>query len=147
MDARVLDAFAGSGALGLEALSRGAAFCEFYEADASVMRVLDHNISQLKLEKSSYRLMRRDVLKNLPVQGTFDVVILDPPYKITPLAIEDFLENLEQKGALAPEALVVYEHASASIFELPSTSGTLQWTSVFQKKYGDTTVDIVRKNP
>ena len=78
----VLDAFAGSGALGLEALSRGARYAAFCEKDASALRTLQGNIDALGLARERYAALRTDILKNPPrlAAAPFDLVFLDPPY-------------------------------------------------------------------
>ena len=108
----VLDAFAGSGALGLEALSRGAAFAQFYERDAKAARALKKNIDAFGLTKGRVSLIKRDVFSVLPAcpRAPFDLVLLDPPYALDPEKIADFLVQLDQSGALAPDVVVSYEH-------------------------------------
>lgn len=84
---RVADIFAGSGALGLEALSRGAAHCTFVEEDRAALKALDANIAVLGAEAD---VLRRSAL-NLPAaEAPFDLVLLDPPY-----ASADGLASLE----------------------------------------------------
>lgn len=81
IDARVLDLFAGSGALGLEALSRGAASAEFVENSSATFRILQENIALLGAQARS-TIHRRDALafvKDLE-EGSFDVAFADPPY-------------------------------------------------------------------
>jgi 16S rRNA (guanine(966)-N(2))-methyltransferase RsmD len=80
--ARVLDAYAGSGALGLEALSRGAAAATFLEADREALRVVRANAAHLGVEAScTFRLGRAiDLLRRGEVAGPFDLVLADPPY-------------------------------------------------------------------
>jgi 16S rRNA (guanine966-N2)-methyltransferase len=88
-DARVLDLFAGSGALGLEALSRGAAHVTFVELQPASLRALDQNIESLKVEPW-VTVQRGDAMRyaeRSPERG-FDVVVADPPYSI------DFAERL-----------------------------------------------------
>lgn len=141
---RVLDAFAGSGALGLETLSRGAAFCQFCEKDVSVLKVLKQNIESLRIASSDFQISKGDVLKQLFSNKAFSVVLLDPPYKTDSVAINAFIENLHRTGGLANNALVLYEHATSANLQWPGISDTVQYETVFQKKYGDTTIDIVR---
>ena len=78
----VLDAFAGSGALGLEALSRGARCAHFFERSGEALRALCANVRSLGLDARRARLHRADVLKDPPVWASepFDLVFLDPPY-------------------------------------------------------------------
>ena len=80
----VLDAFAGSGALGLEALSRGARCAHFFERSGEALRALCANVRSLGLDARRARLHRADVLKDPPVWASepFDLVFLDPPYAL-----------------------------------------------------------------
>src|SRR5436189_1033348 len=81
--ARVLDAFAGTGALGLEAWSRGAVSIVFVEHDARALRALDTNIEHCGAGEAC-AIIRRD-FRTAPISGPFDLVLLDPPYRIADL--------------------------------------------------------------
>jgi len=135
---RVLDLFAGSGALGIEALSRGAAAATFVERDARVATVLGGNVERLGLEGRS-RIVRGDAVRLLGATvpgGPFDVVFVDPPYA-TGLAA-DALERLEGWSDLAPSAHVIVEHGGDQ--ELEDSYGRL--VRYRARSYGDTTVDF-----
>ncbi len=145
-DAVVLDAFAGSGALGLEALSRGASCVHFYEKAGEALRALCDNVRVLKLEPRRACVHRADVLKDPPlhVRPAFDLVFLDPPYAFDASEVLDVIARLRQAGALAHDAFVVYEHASASN-EIVAQAAKAHNLSIAQrKKYGDTVLDILR---
>jgi 16S rRNA (guanine966-N2)-methyltransferase len=112
---RVLDPFAGSGGLGLEALSRGAAHVVFCERDRRVMRLLRENIAGLEGAGSLSTLLATDSLTTrggelLRQHGPFDLVILDPPYAYPIDRIAAFLHGLLARDALSPKALISYEH-------------------------------------
>ena len=80
---RCLDLFAGTGALGLEALSRGASFCQFVEQDPSANRLLHDNIAKLTDERDSYHLAQTDAglfLQSHANTKSFDIVFMDPPF-------------------------------------------------------------------
>ena len=118
VELRVLDAFAGSGALGFEALSRGAALVTAVERDAASCRVIEQNLHSLldedattKAATSRYRLIKGDVFKVLPAlaDASFDLVFLDPPYEMEPTAIQLLLTSLASCHALALGSLVVIE--------------------------------------
>ena len=104
------DCFAGSGAVGLEALSRGAAFAVFVEGRRSVATVLRQNIASLGLESRS-EVRERAVLQALKdVRHPADFVFLDPPYAALP-EYHRVLRHLSRSSLLHPGALVIAEHA------------------------------------
>lgn len=109
-DARVIDLFAGSGALGLEALSRGAAFCLFVETDEAARGAIRENIDAMHLFGRA-RVHRRDATQLGMRPGAdgpaFDLAFLDPPYAKG--LGEIALARLAEGGWLAPGAVVVLE--------------------------------------
>jgi 16S rRNA (guanine966-N2)-methyltransferase len=114
--ARVLDLYAGSGAVGLEALSRGAADALLVESDARVARVIRGNIDALGLPGA---LLLGDRVEKVLARGPGhhpprDVVFADPPYAVAAEEIQRMLEALRAGGWLAPGALVVVERATRS---------------------------------
>jgi 16S rRNA (guanine966-N2)-methyltransferase len=80
IEARVLDAFAGSGALGIEALSRGAAHATFLDNDATAIRTIGENLRKLK-ETAAAKIVRADAARPPPAREPCDLVFLDPPYR------------------------------------------------------------------
>lgn len=140
----VLDAFAGSGALGLEALSRGATPVTFVEHHRAALATLRANISSLGVANSTrviaddtFKLARRGAITG----GPFALLLLDPPYRIASVEVRGLLGELEGYSSLADDATVVWEHASATEAEFPSG-----FEIVSDKRYGDTAVTIaVRK--
>ena len=138
----VLDAFAGSGALGIEALSRGAASCVFYEMDRSARVVLSKNLSSLKLSKPRVEVRGADVLAaaqtgSLSAPEPFGLVLLDPPYALEASQVRAFLEQLAQAGALEDECVIVYEHALANKADVAREfDGHRMFEVTGQKKYG-----------
>lgn len=142
----VLDAFAGSGAIGLEALSRGASAVCFYECDAAAMRVVASNIEMLKIEPRRARTVRADILEKPPVRQrpAFDVVFLDPPYAYPARESLGMVEGLKQAGALDTDAIVVYEHARGSNDDADSAIEECGFALVKRKKYGEVILDVLR---
>lgn len=120
-DLRVIDLFAGSGALGLEALSRGAAFCLFVETEAAARGAIRDNVEALGLFGRT-RIHRRDAT-DLGIRPggdgpAFELAFLDPPYGRG--LGEVALAKLAEGGWLAPGALIVFERgASEPAFEAP----------------------------
>ena len=105
--ATVLDLFAGSGAMGLEALSRGAASAVFVENDREAMRAIDRNLEKLRL--TGVRTVQRDVLQALATdRNAYDLILCDPPYGFD----QDARMAPYLARALAPDGLVVYETTS-----------------------------------
>lgn len=138
---QVLDAFAGSGALGIEALSRGASHCVFCERDADARRVLEGNLSSLSLGPASSTVRAVDVLEQAPsslaAHGPFDLMLLDPPYALPPAQVLAFLDGLADAGALACGCVVAYEHALSSKDDVSGQFGNSgRFETSGQKKYG-----------
>jgi len=103
-EATVLDLFAGSGAMGLEALSRGAASATFVESDRDAVRSLERNLEKLRV--TGAKVVPRDVLQALATdRRTYDLILCDPPYGY---ADHDRLAPYLVK-VLAPDGLLVYE--------------------------------------
>lgn len=111
--ARVLDLFAGSGALGLEAVSRGAASCLFVDSDPLAAAAVAENIATLRLGHRC-AVRRNDATRLSPLgpgEAPFEVVLLDPPYALG--LAEPTLAALLHGGWLAPDALVVVERGAS----------------------------------
>lgn len=142
----VLDAFAGSGALGLEALSRGAASVQFCERDGAALRVLQDNVDRLGLAAPAARIRRIDVLRNpaLRAQPAFDLVLLDPPYACPATDVLGLVSALREGGSLSPRALVAYEHSSTTSGQTDEAVASCGFVLASRRKYGDTVVDILK---
>jgi 16S rRNA (guanine966-N2)-methyltransferase len=136
--ARVIDLFAGTGALGLEALSRGAAFCLFVEDSAEARALIRANIETLELTGAT-RIFRRSAT-DLGPAGTmspFNLALLDPPYD-TGLG-KEALASLASGGWLAPGAVAVLEERAGTDITWPA-----QFTEIDRRRYGDTAIMIAR---
>jgi 16S rRNA (guanine966-N2)-methyltransferase len=131
-DARVLDLFAGTGALGLEALSRGAAFCLFVEQEAKARALIRRNVEALELTGVT-KIFRRDATELGPAgrNGGYRLAFLDPPYG-QGLA-ERALASVAAGGWLAPGAIVVIEERKGTSVVLPAGFEALD-----QRTWGDT---------
>ncbi len=113
--ARVLDAFAGSGALGIECLSRGAESATFFECDKEALKALNANIEMLKLGPERVRVRCADVLAAPPIYGpAFDIVILDPPYAYPVEDVWAFILSLKERAMIGEQTVISYEHHSKS---------------------------------
>jgi 16S rRNA (guanine966-N2)-methyltransferase len=116
LGARFLDLFAGTGAIGLEALSRGAAEVVLVESDRAAARLIEANLRALG-EPADARLVRADAARLGPAPHPFDLVVLDPPWR-SGLA-RPALESLLAGGWLAPQARIVAELAAGETVEPP----------------------------
>lgn len=133
---RVLDLYAGSGALGLEALSRGAASVLFVENDRRAADVITRNIETVGLPGATVR--RGSVASVLSGPGTaMDLVFADPPYEVPGETVEDMLVSLVRHGWLEPGSVVVVERAASS----PPLNWPGDWTLWPQRRYGDTRIE------
>jgi len=123
--ARVLDLFAGTGALGIEAISRGAAYALFVDEGIEARALLRDNIESLGLGGVT-RIFRRDAAKLGPVHPLepFSLVFLDPPYG-KGLA-EKALTSAREGGWLEPEALIVVEESAEAAFKAPDGFSELE---------------------
>ena len=107
--ARALDLFAGSGALGIESLSRGAREVVFNDVSKASLKILKKNLDTLKISEEEARVYNYDFSVCLDVaQGQFDVIFLDPPYRLE--YGKKALEKIAQRGLLSENGIVVYEN-------------------------------------
>ena len=119
--ARVLDLYAGSGALGIEALSRGAVEAVFVESGSRVLPVLRANLEAVGLAGGRVLTGSVPAVVARPAPAAFDLVLADPPYAVEPAVVRGVLEALHEQGWLAPEAVVVVERpAREPVWEWPT---------------------------
>ena len=135
---RVLDLYAGSGAVGLEALSRGAAHVLLVESGARAGRVIQQNIEAIGLPGAEVIIDRVErVLARGPASGDgrYDLVFADPPYALASEQVSGMLSALAGRAWLAPGALVIVERATRS--------GPVSWPAGFEpdraRRYGEAT--------
>lgn len=107
-DARVLDLFAGSGAMGIEALSRGAAHCTFIDKARTAVNCVNANIKKCRLESTSTVLCTDSAAWLKTATGKFDIIILDPPYASG--IYESVMGVIKERELLAEDGIVVLEH-------------------------------------
>jgi 16S rRNA (guanine966-N2)-methyltransferase len=129
-DADVADLFAGSGALGIEALSRGARQVTFVDSDPSAVRAVVANLAVIPERTGAGTVVRDDVFRFLAREGRWDVVLADPPYRFN--RWDELLRGLEGRvGVLVAEAAEPLRPGPA-------------WETMKVKKYGGTVVTVVR---
>jgi 16S rRNA (guanine966-N2)-methyltransferase len=137
-DAAVIDLFAGTGALGIEALSRGARFCLFVDDDADSRALQRQNVETLGLNGIT-KIWRRDATDLGPINtgsgGPFNLAFLDPPYR-KGLA-EKCLASLKAGGWLAADAVVVAETATDETLDAPG------FETLDARDYGETRVTLL----
>lgn len=142
-EVRVLDAFGGSGALGIEMLSRGARSLTTFEIDRNAARLITKNIESLCRDRARWRVVTGDVLASASrgrvPGGPLDLVLLDPPYAFGAKPVDELLQNLAQQGLLTPGAYALFEHAAADAGAHPAG-----FVTVREKRYGITSVDLLR---
>ena len=132
----VLDAFAGSGILGLEALSRGASRSYFFEQNPKVLKILNQNIASVGAQEQAFP-MGVDALNPKSAPERCSLVFLDPPYGKG--LVEKTMRSLMEKGWIGQETLIVIEYASKESLQLPPS-----FESFFHKKYGNTKIQMGR---
>jgi len=129
--ARFLDCFAGTGANGIEALSRGASQAVFVDADARALRLVRENLTHTGLAQGAmcFKLTLPKDLGRIP--GRFDIIFADPPYEFT--EYEALLHGIQEYALLAEDGLVVLEHHRRH--EIPTECGALSRRR--QTRYGE----------
>lgn len=136
---KVLDLFAGSGALGIEALSRGAKEVVFVDNSGSSLDLIRRNSGKLGLEDKS-RLVRKEVFRFLRgnFEEQFDLILADPPYGRG--LCQKVLDFLAEKEFLSADGVLVIEHHKKEII-----AERQNLTLLMERKYGDTVVSFFRK--
>jgi 16S rRNA (guanine966-N2)-methyltransferase len=135
--ASFLDLYAGSGANGIEALSRGAARCTFVDTDRRAIQTVEKNLAHTRLARGG-RCMRFELpkgLAHLASCGPFDIIFADPPYKFSDHA--RLLARVAEAGLLAPEGIIVLEHSSRLDLDAIDVDA---YALQRQAKYGGTTL-------
>lgn len=135
--ARVADLFAGSGALGLEALSRGAGHVLFVERSPKSLRLLQQNIAALGAEDACH-VLRKDAAALPSATDPFDIVFLDPPYRKALAA--PALSALLQRGWLAADAALIWESAADEEDAVPAALRVVD-----DRVYGETRLRFLKR--
>ena len=138
---RVLDLFAGTGALGIEALSRGADFADFVEIDPRARHTITENLQRTGLTDRARIHGMRAQQAILVLRNAYDLVLLDPPY--AELDTPDILASLASSRLLKNGSIVIVEHARTT--ELPAELGALHFSRT--RIHGGTAVSVFFGSP
>lgn len=137
--AMVCDVFAGTGALGIEALSRGAAHCTFVEKQRRVAKGIEENLKALKLEHQASIILADATEFVREHRDAFDVIFIDPPYALhTENAL---IECIAERDLVRPGGLCIAEHDRFEVLIAPRG-----WQLLANKTYGDTVVDVFQSS-
>ena len=141
-DSTVLDLFAGSGQLGIEAISNGAKTCYFIDNNKEVIKILNNNISNLNIKQSSKVILSdwKKSLNDFSNQNIkFDLIFVDPPYNYD--VYEKILDKVSTLNLLNKEGLIILEHSN---LKLKDSYNNL--TLYKEKKYGNKSIKIYKNN-
>ena len=137
-DLSVLDLYAGSGALGLEALSRGAATVVLVEANQRAAAVIAQNIAALGMPGATVRKTTVDAVLGAGAPAPVHLVFADPPYDVETAELERALRSMTENGWAATGTVVVVERSKSS----PSISWPPGWEPWRDRTYGDTRLEM-----
>ena len=140
--ARVLDMFAGSGALGIEALSRGACFACFCEKSARALKVVRSNLQTLGVDKNDYTTLQKnafsdDTLDAIAKLGEFDLLFLDPPYQVVSDMLFCLVNRLLERGIVAKNALIFLERSSSEDMSGTSFLSPEMFDVIYRRNFGE----------
>lgn len=135
---RVLDLYAGSGALGLEALSRGATWVLLVDSDRRAADVIARNIATVKLPGATVRRAPVASVLAAGASAPVDLVFADPPYDVSSEQVGDVLVNLADHGWVRAGSVVVVERPTAA----PELRWPADWTRWPSRRYGDTRLEV-----
>lgn len=138
----VLDLYAGSGALGLEALSRGAASAVFVESDQRAASVIDKNIAALGVTGATVRRGTVAAVLGSAAAQPVDLVLADPPYTVSPGELEAVLAALTRGGWTTAGTVAVVERPTSG----PALTWPDGWDVWPSRTYGDTRLELAERN-
>ncbi len=146
-NAVVLDLFAGSGALGIEALSRGAHKAVFIEKNPKAYQIIKSNLNNLQIPTEKYTVIKNEAsayLKQQKSDTKFDIIFIDPPYLSE--WYENALQEISEANICNPFCTVIFEMPIQLKFQLQSKSQ--EWLKLDERIYGKTKIEIWQKgNP
>jgi 16S rRNA (guanine966-N2)-methyltransferase len=140
--AAVLDLYAGSGALGIEAMSRGASSVLFVESDRRAAAVITENVASLGVVGATVRCADVSSVVAGGTERSFSLVVADPPYEMASADLEALIGALDQHGWTVPDTVAV--------FERPATGAPLRWPEGWapwrERRYGDTRLEMAQRD-
>jgi len=140
-DSKVLDLFAGSGGLGIEALSRGAAWAVFIDRNPRCCSIIKENLAHTKLLDFAevYAIDYSDAIRKMRrEQRKFDIIIMDPPYNKN--FAQEALKLLTNNDIMMDDGIIIAEHSASD--DLPETCG--RFRAIVRRGYGDTMITIYK---
>jgi 16S rRNA (guanine966-N2)-methyltransferase len=138
----VLDLYAGSGALGIEAVSRGAASVLFVESDRRAAAVITENVASLGVVGATVRCADVASVVAAGARSAFSLVVADPPYEVRSVEIEALVGALGQRGWIEPETVAVFERPASG----PPLRWPEGWTVWRERRYGDTRLEMAQRD-
>lgn len=148
----VLDAFAGTGSLGIEALSRGAKRVVFIDKARPAQTIIEENIQACGFDHASYQLLKTDASSPATLsrlqreKSCFDLVLLDPPYAVSPHEVMELIDTWWKGAMLSPNVIISYEFDKINQDALHEALCELQWSTVSLKTFGDCAVALLRRD-
>ena len=133
----VLDIFAGTGALGLEAISRGAENVTFIEKSRDNLHVLYKNVDHLKVSKN-VEIIKRSIRKVKKIDGQFDLIFMDPPYQMD-LIIKKTLKKILDFKITKKETVIIIEYAKNKEIVIPK-----DFKIIKKKDYGNSSIALIK---
>ena len=132
-----LDLFAGSGSLGLEAISRGAKYCYFYEIDKEVIETLESNCLKIS-EYNNYKIIKKDIRKSFfeEINNPLSVIFIDPPYALAPF--EKILHNLLKANLILKDTIMIIESEKKTKINFPYSMKAID-----ERYYGKTKITFL----
>jgi len=132
---RVLDLFAGSGAIGIEALSRGAVHADLVDADRRAAATIRANLAALGIRSARVHPVKAAAFVRTPPVEPYDLVVLDPPYAVPTAEVTGLVATLLDPAWCDPDGLVVVERSSRDPFRWPEGADARD-----ERTYGETTL-------
>jgi pantetheine-phosphate adenylyltransferase len=141
--ARVLDLFAGTGSLGIEALSRGADHADFIEQHAATARAIKDNLERTHLAEEGRVIAARLPRGLAAADGRYGLIFADPPFRIDTRLLEGLFRLILDRGLLEEDGLLVYRHSPHARYEPPAE----EWSLDERRDYGDSVVSVYSVAP